>query len=184
MGSLKPLLQLADKPVIRWSVDALLTAGVDDIVVVLGPNGAEIAATVNSLPLTVAWNLDPASDMAGSVRAGLCALQANASAVLVCLADHPLVTAATITLLIEAHWRQPDKIIIPLYDGRKGHPTLFPRQVLEELNVLPTLRDIIHKEPQRIELCHVRDRGVVLDMDTPGDYEEMRAVVAQIGQQP
>lgn len=184
MGSLKPLLPLADRPVIRWGIDALLAAGVDDIVVVLGPNGAEIAATIDSLPLTVAWNLEPASDMAGSVRTGLSALRADASAVLVCLADHPLVSAATMTLLMEAHRRRPDKIIIPLHDGRKGHPTLFPRQVLEELNGASTLRDIIRKDPGRIELCRVRDRGVLLDMDTPGDYEEMQTVAAQSGQQP
>ncbi len=175
MGCSKQLLPLADKPVIRWCLDALLAAGLEDILVVLGPTGQEVADRVKDLPVTIVRNNDPDSDMAGSVKTGLNQLGNHVSAVLVCLVDHPLVSPETINTLTAIHALHPDKIILPLFKGRRGHPTIFPRAVIAELFSVPTLRDIVHKDLQRLHLVQVADEGVVLDMDTPDEYQRMQA---------
>ena len=173
MGRSKQLLPLANKPAIHWCLDALLDAGFQDITVVLGPNGHEIADHIKEYPVTTVWNNNPESDMAGSVKVGSQALK-NASAILIVPVDHPLATSRTIKKLIDTHSRHPDKIIIPLHDNRKGHPTLFPKPIIDELSTLPTLRDIIHKNAQRIHLVKVEDEGILLNMNTPDDYKKIQ----------
>ncbi len=173
MGRSKQLLPLANKPAIHRCLDALLDAGLQDITVVLGPSGKEIADHIKEYPVTTVWNNNPDSDMAGSVKVGLQALK-NASAILIVPVDHPLATSSTIKQLIDTHSRYPDKIIIPAHNNRKGHPTLFPKPIIDELSTLPTLRDIIHKDAQRVHLVKVEDEGVLLNMNTPDDYKKMQ----------
>lgn len=165
------MLPLGDKPVIRRCLETLLAAGLEDVTVVLGPSGRDIAQVVRRLPVAIAWNNDPMSDMAGSVRIGLQAVPESAGAVLVCLTDHPLVLPETVQTLLQCHLADREQIIIPTCRGRKGHPTLFPRAAIEEIFQVPTLRDVVRKDPARVRLVEVPDPGTVMDMDTPADYQ-------------
>jgi molybdenum cofactor cytidylyltransferase len=175
----KPLLRLGPKPAIRWSLDTLLAAGLEEVVVVLGPTGAPIAEEIADLPVILAWNTAPASDMAASVRIGLATASPEARALLVCPADYPLVTSTTIRRLLEEWERQPDKIIIPTYRGRKGHPVIFPRPIMAELHQLQTLRDVVRRDRQRLCLLAVDDEAVLLDMDTPEEYRLLQAIMVR-----
>jgi CTP:molybdopterin cytidylyltransferase MocA len=112
--------------------------------------------------------------MAASVKAGMACIDVDATGVLICLCDHPLVRPDTIGSMISAHSHNPDAIIIPAYRGRKGHPTLFPRFVLEDLEKVATLRDVIGQHFMRLSLLDVDDEGVILDMDIPEDYRRVR----------
>jgi CTP:molybdopterin cytidylyltransferase MocA len=171
MGSNKQLLPLAGKPFIRHCIDNLFEAGVNDIVVVLGPSGNQIEPVISELPVFIVWNSVQESDMAGSVRIGVNALPDNVTGVLVCLGDHPLVKATTIQKISDHFVTHPDKIIIPRYDGKKGHPTLFPRAVIEEIFAVSTLRDIVHRSHNRLAFLDISDPGVTMDIDTPKDFE-------------
>jgi CTP:molybdopterin cytidylyltransferase MocA len=111
--------------------------------------------------------------MAESVKTGLTALGHAASGVLICLSDHPLVRSETIEALITEHVNLPDKIVIPCYNGRRGHPSLFPKSTLQDLHSGGTLRDIVRKEPQRVVSIDTGDEGVVLDMDTPEEFHHI-----------
>ena len=173
MGRCKQLLPLAGKPLVRHGLETLLAAGVEDIIVVLGARGGEIVRAIDDLPVTMVENSDPASDMAGSVRVGLAAVAGDTQAVLVCLGDHPLVKAATVQALTDSHAAYPDKIIIPLCNGRKGHPTLFPRAAIAEIHTVPTLRDIVNRDGERVMLLPLADPGVTADIDTPEDYRRI-----------
>src|SRR5512145_1900752 len=142
MGRCKPLLPLGERPVIRHLVDTLFEAGINAVVVVTGAEGPAIGRALAGLAVTLVGNPDPESDMAGSLRLGLRGGPDDATALLVCLADHPLVSAATIRTLLARHRAEPAAILIPTCDGRSGHPVLLPRPVANELFTLPTLRDV------------------------------------------
>ena len=173
MGSNKQLLPLAGKPLIRHCLDTILESGLQQIIVVLGPSGRQIEQFISDLPVAIAWNSEQESDMADSVRIGVDALPENAAGVLVCLGDHPLVQPATIQKMTDHFFAHPDKIIIPRYSGRKGHPTLFPRVVIEEIFSVATLRDIVHQTPNRLALLDILDPGVIVDIDTPEDFQRI-----------
>ena len=177
MGRAKQLLLLGEKPVIRRCIDTLLEGGIDRLAVVVSDCGSGFSGHLAGLPLTVAVNDNPASDMAESVRIGLRHLKPG-SAVLVSLCDHPLVTVETIKALLHEHRLHPRDIIIPAYKGRRGHPTLFPESVIGEIFTGITLRDIVRKDPDRVRIVSVHDKGAILDMDTPADYEAIRKLDA------
>lgn len=174
MGRSKMLLPLGPKLVIRHCLDSIITAGILDIVVVLGTDGEEIAAAVSGMPVRTVVNPDSRSDMAGSVRLGLRQADRALTGALICLADHPLVLSETIMGLVNAHRSIPDSILIPLYRGRRGHPTLFPRKAIEDIFSLETLRDVIASRTESVRAVDVDDEGVVLDLDTPEDYERIK----------
>ncbi len=179
MGQTKLLLLLGDKPVLRHCVDAFRAAGVKNIVVVAGREKEAIAEALRGLPVTLAVNAAQESDMAESARIGLKSCDPSSSGVLICPADHPLVMPGTVAALIREHGRSPHRIIIPCSAGRRGHPSLFPLSIAQELFLGGTLHDIVRKDRERVLLMDTEDEGVLLDMDTPEDYERLKGKITR-----
>lgn len=180
MGSCKQLLPLNGKPVIVHCLEAMITASISDIIVVINSAGDAVIEATAGFPVTIARNENPESDMAESVRVGLGKIAAASTGVIVALTDHPLVSSKTYSLLVERHRTEPESVIIPVYEGKKGHPTLFPRAILEELKKPLTLRDIIRKHSDKVCELQVPDIGVALDMDTWEDYERVNGIYSNI----
>jgi molybdenum cofactor cytidylyltransferase len=91
------------------------------------------------------------------------------------------VKPATCTALIEMWQRSPERIVIPRYGERKGHPAIFPSRLYELLlhEDLPGgARDLIYREIDSVLFVPVSDPAVIQDIDTPEDYRE------QIGELP
>lgn len=173
MGSCKQLLPLDGGTVIGRCLDALLAAGLAEIVVVVSQQGQDVAEAISSCPVRTVVNPDPEGDMASSIRVGRDALTPEVGAVIVTLCDYPLISATTIQRLMEEQGNFPGRIVIPCHQGRRGHPLLFPRAVLDELSAGMILRDLVHRDPERIRLSDVDDPGILLDMDTPEDYRRL-----------
>ena len=176
MGQQKLLLPLGDRTVIARCIGSVLQAGIGNVVVVTGPEGGAVRDAVKGFPVTVVTNAACGTEMADSVKTGLDALDASGGGeddVFVCPGDHPLVLPSTFTAMHAAYRNDPG-IIIPRYLGKKGHPVLFPRQILAEIGTVPALRDILRKHPDAVRPIDIYDEGVVIDVDTPEDYREAR----------
>jgi len=173
MGQTKQLLPLGNRPVIAHSTEAIAGSGIRDIVVVTGRDHEPVRLALSHLPVKFAYNSDPDSDMTASIIIGMREVTPEASAVLIALADHPLVSAETIVLLIKMHEKDPDRIIIPAYKGRRGHPSLFPIEMLQGIGAGGSLRNIIAAHPDKTIFAEVSDEGAVLDMDTEEDYRRI-----------
>jgi molybdenum cofactor cytidylyltransferase len=169
------LLPLPDRPVIIRCIETIQQAGISDITVVLAPPyGTAIHETIAHLPVTVVWNCIEDSDMASSLKVGINHLPLDKTGVLVFLPDTPLIKAETCKMLCDRHYADTGSIFIPSHSGRRGHPLLLPRLVLSELPNYPTLRDLLQLRQELITLCPTEDAGVLLDMDTPEDYEQLK----------
>lgn len=177
MGQPKQLLPLGDRPVLRHCIDTLNRAWVNEIVVVCGADVKSYETALADSGARLVPNEREGSEMADSVRLALGQIATAAySAILVCLADHPLVRPATCVALIDRHRRSPDKIVVPSFRERRGHPTLFPTEIISDIFSKPCLRDIVHEDPARVLTIAVDDQGVVLDMDTRPDYQKALAL--------
>ena len=93
-------------------------------------------------------------------------------------ADHPVLSAVVLDTLIE-HWnRRQCLIMVPTFDGRRGHPTFFRWKLADEVAALPPGRGLneLLKGRHQQEVCElpVDDRAVLTDLDTPADYEALR----------
>lgn len=178
MGTCKQLLDLGGKTVIARCIETLMAGGVGEIAVVVGATGEKVSAEAGRFPVQVVVNPDPDGDMASSVRLGRSSLPGETSGVIVALCDYPLVSPVTIASLAASHLASPDAIIVPSIGGRRGHPTLFPSDALDELRDSVNLRDVVRRDPRRVQLLEVEDSGILQDMDTPEDYHLLRQLVA------
>ena len=180
MGTCKQLLQLEGKTVMARCLENLFAGGIEDVIVVISSSQDEVARVAEKYPVLLVRNTDPDGDMATSVRTGLGALPSSATSVLIALCDYPLVTAETISRCIAEQRRWPDDIIIPCHNGRRGHPPLFPRRMLDDLAKPLTLRDLLLAYPKQIQHLEVQDPGVLIDMDTPEDYRRINEICANM----
>jgi len=64
----------------------------------------------------------------------------------------------------------PGKVIIPAFKGRRGHPGLFPVEVISNIFFVPAVRDLNREEGGQVLVVDISDEGLVLDMDTEEDY--------------
>jgi molybdenum cofactor cytidylyltransferase len=117
-------------------------------------------------------NPDPSAGMLSSVQCGLRAFRQPIDAVLVWPVDHPLVRRRTVAAMTAAFRDGDPPIVVPTFEGRRGHPVLFSARLIPELLAADPsrgAREVVHAHGDRLELP-VDDRGVIEDIDTPDDY--------------
>jgi molybdenum cofactor cytidylyltransferase len=121
-GRPKCLLELGGVPLIRRQMIALSGAGVDEVVVVLGHHADAIEALVQQFPVTLVRNPSPQDGQVSSLRVGLAALAGKVDAVLVALADQPLINAQDITAVISAYKKRAEGTSALKTTGLPGSP--------------------------------------------------------------
>ncbi len=174
MGQPKALLHTSDgKRYVDTIADTAREGGCAATVVVLGPpHGATIAATLPPV-LPTAWNAEPARGMLSSVQAGLRALPPDADGVLVWPVDMPFVAAATVRTLV----MHDGIIIVPVHNGRGGHPLRIMRPLFDEVMALDPargLKALLDAHARQVVRLPVDDAAVLVDVDTPDDYARTR----------
>ncbi|HTM20131.1 MAG TPA: NTP transferase domain-containing protein [Kofleriaceae bacterium] len=154
------------------SARARAVGATEVVVVVAQPHRDAVEREARRLGLATAVNPVPERGMVSSVAVGFAwaLARAAADAALLWPVDHPDVTAATLRALLDA---PPAPIVVPTWDGRGGHPTLFSREVWPELAACAGLADgaraVVHANPARVTRVQVTEPGVVRDVDAPGD---------------
>lgn len=184
MGRFKPLLPLGGCRTIERVVNFFQAAGVSEVLVVVGHRADEIRQA--SAGLNVRWVENPQykNEMFASVQAGIHALPTHCRAFFVHPVDIPLVRPHTATRLMAALTDTSAPILYPAFDGRRGHPTLIraglgPR-ILEWTGSGGLKSFLAHHDADSLELPVV-DEAVLLDLDTPEDYQHMLARVENEG---
>jgi molybdenum cofactor cytidylyltransferase len=177
MGQAKLLMPVGGRAIVRYVVERVLAGGVDSVWVVTGPDVGPIEAALAGIDVQIAVNPVPEEGQAGSVRAGIAALPASVDAALIALGDQPLLAPSIIPALLAARRTSPKLIVAPRYRDGQGNPVLFKREIFPELLRLTGdqgARRIIQKEPARVEWVDL-DLPMPPDVDTPDDYEKIRA---------
>jgi molybdenum cofactor cytidylyltransferase len=180
MGAFKPLLPFGAKTVIESCIDSLRGAGVGEIVVVLGHRAEELRARLPRLPVRFALNEEAGSEMGASIARGVEQLSSKATAVLVALADHPAVSPDAIRFLIARREETGASFIVPVWQGRGGHPVLIDLAYREELSWLDGgrgLRGLFETHAREVLRAEVACPYVARDMDTWEDYRALHAEV-------
>jgi len=174
-GRPKALLELGGVPLIRRQLIALSGAGVDEVVVVLGHHAAAIEAAVAEFPVTLVRNPAPEQGQASSVRVGLQALAGKLDAVIVALADQPLIHSEDIVSLIGAFKRRGGAaMVVPRVDGAPGNPVMFEAALREEWlagAADAACRKWREAHPDRVSWFDTGNSRYRVDIDTPEDLE-------------
>jgi molybdenum cofactor cytidylyltransferase len=144
----KLLLQFNEKTIIEGILDALEASPIQEQIVVLGGEIDEVVDAIRPKlgKVKVALNLTPELGMASSVQTGLIVIQ-NVDAAFLVLGDEPILDSTLLSIMIKALEDNPDAlIVVPLYEGKEGHPLLLRRELFSEilgLNYDQTLNNVI-----------------------------------------
>lgn len=172
MGFPKPLLRIGDTTFIAHTAATMLAA-VDRLIIVTGAHRERVQRAVPCGPgVVTVHNPDWVRGQLSSIKAGLAAVTADSDAVIVHLADHPMVKVETVRGVVKEYARTLKPVVIARHGGRRGHPVLFDRSLFGELIAAPEdqgARVVVNADPARVAYLDVDDPGVVLDLDTPAD---------------
>jgi len=174
MGSPKALLAFEGKTFLEHIISVLKRCPLDTITVVLGADAKTIRESVNLTQTNVVVNSNYEEGQLSSLIAGLDSLPARSEAVVVCLVDMPFVTEQIVSAIVRTFKETHPSIVVPVYEGRRGHPVLFSKSVYEELRNAPPdqgARWVVNADVSRIRHVEVPDEGVVITINTPDDYE-------------
>jgi molybdenum cofactor cytidylyltransferase len=123
---------------------------------------------------SVVHNPDYELGMITSIQTGIRQLSPASEAAVLFLVDHPIVSPEVVDALIAES--DPRRIVLPVYEGRRGHPVLFGAEVLAEILALPYSRganDVVHSKPDRVVEVPVHEPGVLVDIDTPDQFDNL-----------
>jgi CTP:molybdopterin cytidylyltransferase MocA len=152
------------------------------VVVVTGHARDAVEAAVAGFPVTLAHNANYQAGQQGSVRTGLDKLGANCDAVLVLLADQPLIGAADLTELIAAFKKRGQgHVLVPMVDGQRGNPIVLDEVARAQIQASGTnlaCRNLIERNPELVCLHATANTRFVTDLDTP---EDLAALAGRTG---
>ena len=174
MGVQKLLLPLGGKTIITHIVDQLLASTLDEILAIVGSQAERVREELSDRPVSIVTNSRYESGMLSSVRCGLRSLPEQCRAVLVALGDQPSITPELIYRMIRSFRATGKRIVVPLYNGRRGHPILFSidyrDDILKHYDDVG-LRGVLHAHPDDVFELTVSTASVLSDMDYPIDYQ-------------
>ncbi len=182
MGTLKQVLPWYDKTVVEASVDAACSAkAVSQVVVVLGHEADRVRAVLEKKArpkMRLALNPEYKVGMFSSVKTGIRFLHPAVEAFFIAPADQPEIEPEAYDSLAGAFesLRESIDIVIPVYKGRGGHPTLFSVALCHEIMDMPYhgngLRDVIRKHEGRVAQVNMETASIIRDLDTLEDYNQ------------
>lgn len=160
---------------IRYLVNVFRRGGTDEVIVVGRPDDPAVRAAAEAAGARFVQNPAPSRGQLSSLIAGIdMAEHLGMRGVLVSPVDLPGITPAVVASLIAAAGSAA--IVRPTHAGRSGHPVYFSREVFSELRGAdPAVgaRAVVRADPSRVLDLPWDDAGILMDVDTPEDYQRL-----------
>jgi molybdenum cofactor cytidylyltransferase len=169
MGAANKLTADIDgQPMVRRVVEAALASKARPVLVVTGHRAADVVAALAGLDATLVTNPDYAVGLSSSLKAGVRALPADCDGALIVLGDMPRIAAEHLDRLIGAF--APDVIVVPVHEGRRGNPVLWPAKDFPELLQLDGdagAKRLLETHADRVKEIGLGSEAIFSDVDTP-----------------
>ncbi len=176
MGQDKLLMPYGSKTILEHTLAQVAASGIEDIVVVVKPE-SPWKQKINPDKFKIVESHGHFKGMAESLKTGLSAVSGKSQGVIFALADQPHVPPLIYRQLKERYCEKLKLITCPVYQGRKGNPTLFDRRTWPELMDLSGDlggRELLKRAGKDdIDLIETDSQAVITDIDTPENYRDM-----------
>jgi molybdenum cofactor cytidylyltransferase len=170
MGSPKALLPYQGRPFLEHLLEVTSIPQIGVRRVVLGAHAEPISKVVNLKADEIVINQEWKKGQLSSIQAGLRSLPPGTDGMLLCLIDHPLISAALVQDLIEQFNKTKAPIVLPVYEGRRGHPVIFSATLYDELLRAPLetgARAVVWAHKGEIDEVRTNEEGCVLNLNDP-----------------
>lgn len=170
MGQPKQLLPWGETTVLGQVLAHVSASALETIYVVTGHEATAVSAIAQSYNLPTIYNPNYKQGMLTSLQAGIRAVGDEVTAVLVLLADQPLLQPEVINMVLAAghSLARPVDLL-----GKVGHPVLIGQPYFAQLLALPpsaTPRHLLKHHP--VHLIPVATSTIHQDLDTPEAYQQ------------
>lgn len=172
----KLLLELSGQSVIERTLANILASKIYGATLVVGYQKDQLMQKLRRYNISFVENLNFTEGMGSSIREGIKFLARERSeidSVLILPGDMPLVRPETVNRLLKAYSETGSHIIVPVFQGQRGHPVLFDKKMFNELLKLSGdvgARNILKKCAGEIFWVNVNDPGIHIDVDNWEDY--------------
>jgi molybdenum cofactor cytidylyltransferase len=190
MGRNKLLLTFRDKPLIVHAVDTLLASTVGEILVVLGHECEKVWDQLEDYArhvtdeaqrhrIHLVKNPDYRDGLSTSVRIGVQAVSPQAEAIMIYLADQPLLEPADVDRIIEgfaAAKTENKTIVVPFFKGERGNPVILDASLRDSiLGIVGDVgcKGVIKRYPKKVYAIEMGNDHVVRDVDDVQAYERL-----------
>ncbi len=184
-GPNKLLMRIDDEPLVRRALRALQRVPIGHLVVVLGRDAQRVRVELDTFPVRAFCRVEVGCDQQVSVDAGLRALPEGLDAIVIALADQPLVDTDDLRWLL-ARWGElpAGSAAIPFHRGARGNPVVIAGAIREpvlEAGPQTGCRGWLAANPQRVHRLETPNDHFVVDLDTPQDTARLaqRGVVVE-----
>jgi molybdenum cofactor cytidylyltransferase len=170
MGSPKALLPYQGRPFLEHLLEITSHRNIGVRRVVLGAHAEPIAKAVDLKAGEIVINHEWEKGQLSSIQAALRSLPPGTDGMLLCLIDHPLISSALVQDLIEQFYKTAKPIVLPVYEGRRGHPVIFSASVYDELFRAPLetgARAVVWAHSGEVEEFQTNEEGCVLNLNDP-----------------
>jgi len=170
----KLLHPLPDGTPIALSAGRNLVAAIPLSIAVVRPDGHLLREILEEAGLQVVSCRDNATAMSKSLAVAVQYARnfgESDEGFIIALADMPYINPETITEVAN-RMRQGNSIVVPTFQGQRGHPVGFPcefRHDLEKLSGDIGARPILQRNPNKVQFLETTDRGILVDIDNPSD---------------
>ena len=187
MGSPKALLAYQGRPFLEHLLEITVHPKIGVRRIVLGAHAEAIAKNIVLDVEEIVINDDWEKGQLSSIQAAIRSLPAGAGlpatggitkdgaeratdGLLLCLIDHPLISGDLVDVLIEQFYAARTKIVLPKYEGRRGHPVIFPAALYDELLRAPAdkgARAVVWAHAADVLEVPTNEEGCVLNLNDP-----------------
>lgn len=178
-GRNKLLLDIGGEPLVRRTVKTALAAPVHEVIVVTGHESEALEAALHGLEVRFVNNPNFSSGLSTSLKIGVGAVGADASGAIVCLGDMPELSPSHLARVIDGFDPGEGREIgVPTHGGKRGNPVLWGRRFFQEMRELSGdvgARHLIGANESLVYEVEFDDTGVLMDLDTPGQWEDFIA---------
>ncbi|MES2547382.1 MAG: nucleotidyltransferase family protein [Pseudomonadota bacterium] len=177
-GMMDKLLQpLPDgRPIAIASAESLIQA-IPTCIAVLRAENQVLAESLLSRGFNLVFCDEDKQEMADSLATAIhysAQFPESNDGFVIALADMPYIHTSTISA-VAGQLNAGAAIVIPTYQGQRGHPVGFSakfRNELESLQGDEGARSIIKRHSNAVTLIACEDAGILADIDTPADLKQ------------
>ena len=171
MGSPKALLPYQGRPFLEHLLAVIAQPQVGVRRVVLGADAQSIGKAIQLNTDETVIKPEWAKWQLSSIQAAVRSLPSGTDGMLLCPVDHPLISSALVQELIEQFYKSRKAIILPVFEGRRGHPVIFSSQLYDELLRAPLetgARAVVWAHSREVLEVSTNEEGCVLNLNDPG----------------
>ena len=176
MGKPKALLQYKGKSFLEHLLAVTTHPRIGVRRIVLGADAGPITQAMALPSADVVVNSEWRQGQLSSIHAALRSLPEGSDGIVLCLVDHPLVSAKLVDRLINIFYATQKPIILPVCAGRRGHPVIFSSTLYGELLAAPLdrgARAVVWAHAADLGEVPTKDQGCLLNINDPAMLSQL-----------